>query len=322
MSGNKKIVTIGGGGGHAQVLLALRDVSNISITAICPSTDSGGSTGILQREYGGNGYIGDLTKCVVALCKDQDISRALSYRYEKGQLDGHSVKNLLFFALEKTSNLDVSLKKLWSVCGLGNHRVVPVSSEKAELCAKLDIGNNIFGETNIDTIAQNPLWNPTVHSISEIYLKPKINALPLATDAIAEADYIVICPGDLYTSIIAALLPEGVRESIGKSRAKIILILNIMTKKGETDDYTSADMVDKLEENIGRKADYIICNNSPIPEEILLKYSLENKVELGALDGSDDPRIKYAPLVMVGDDERVYSDPKIIRETVLEILEK
>lgn len=320
MSGNKKIVTIGGGGGHTQVLLALRDIPNITITGICPSTDSGGSTGILQKEYGGNGYIGDLTKCIVALCKDKAIAKAFSHRYEKGQLDGHSVKNLLFLALEKTSGLDDALKTIWNICGLGEHRVLPVSSEKAELCAKLDIGNNIFGETNIDTIAQNPLWNPTVHSISEIYLNPKINASPLATTAIKDSDCVVVCPGDLYTSIVATLLPEGMKEAIGKTNAKIILILNIMTKKGETDGYTAADMADKIEENLGRKADYIICNNAAIPEEILLKYSLENKVELGALDGSNDPRIKYVPLAMVGDDERVYSDPEVIRRAISEIM--
>lgn len=61
------IVTIGGGTGHSQVLKGLRTLRNIRITAVCPTTDSGGSTGQLIREYGGLGYLGDLTKCIAAL---------------------------------------------------------------------------------------------------------------------------------------------------------------------------------------------------------------------------------------------------------------
>ena len=78
----KKVVTIGGGGGHSQVLEALKGISGIKITGICPSTDSGGSTGVLQKEYQGSGYTGDLTKCIVSLCDDEILSKALTFRYE------------------------------------------------------------------------------------------------------------------------------------------------------------------------------------------------------------------------------------------------
>ncbi|MDQ5957799.1 MAG: hypothetical protein QG665_125, partial [Patescibacteria group bacterium] len=192
----KKIVTVGGGGGHSQVLKALKNISDIEVTAICPGTDSGGSTGVLQKEYDGQGYTGDLTKCVVALCPNIHLAKALSFRYENGPLHEHSVKNILFHALEKVGRPNEGLEAMWKICELGPHRVLPVSNEKAELCAALSIGNTIFGETNIDTIAKNPLWNPDVHSISDIYLKPEIVASSLAIDAIDGADYIIVCPGD------------------------------------------------------------------------------------------------------------------------------
>lgn len=316
----KKIVTIGGGGGHSQVLKALKSIEDIQITGICPSTDSGGSTGVLQKEYNGSGYTGDLTKCIAALCNDEVLAKALSYRYENGPLHTHSVKNLLFHALEKVSNSEEALKAMWKVCGLSQHQIIPVTNEKTELCASLSIGNTISGETNIDTIAKNPLWNPDVHSISDIYLKPEVNASGLATKAINEADYIIVCPGDLYSSVIPTLLPKGMKEAIQNSTAKIILILNIMTKQGETDNYTATDFVEKIEKYLGRKADHIIYNDTPIPDRILLKYSLERKVELGLFEGSNDSRMIPVPLAMVSESDQLYSDPKVIKETIQKII--
>ncbi len=316
----KKVVTIGGGGGHSYVLQALNKIKDIQITGICPSTDSGGSTGVLRREYDGSGYTGDLTKCIIALCNDEALAGALSYRYESGPLHSHSVKNLLFHAFEKTSSHEDALSSMWQICGLGRHRVLPVTHEKAELCALLSIGNTISGETNIDTIAKNPLWNPGVHSISEIYLKPEVHASPLALDAVTEADYIVICPGDLYSSIIPVLLPNGMKQAIQNAHAKIILILNIMTKKGETDNYTATDFIEKIEKHLGKKVDFILHNNAPIPAHVLLKYSLEQKVEL-SLENANDKRIIPAPLATISEEDQIYSDPSVIEKNVRVILE-
>jgi uncharacterized cofD-like protein len=315
----KNLITIGGGGGHSQVLKSLKDVKGIKITGICPSTDSGGSTGVLQKEYDGSGYTGDLTKCVIALCNDEVLAKGLMYRYENGPLHTHSVKNLLFHALEKVSTPLEALKVLWKVCDLGDHRIIPVTNEKTELCASLNIGNTIFGETNIDTIAKNPLWNQDVHSISDIYLKPEVSASDLAIEAISEAGYIIISPGDLYSSIIPVLLPKGMKDAIQQSSAKIILILNIMTKQGETDNYTATDFVEKIEKYLGRKADYIIHNETPIPNSILLKYSLERKVELG-FASENDPRIIPAPLAMINEEDQILSDPQVIRKVIEKLI--
>ncbi|MEI6479722.1 MAG: gluconeogenesis factor YvcK family protein [bacterium] len=316
----KHVVTFGGGSGHSQVLKALKQLEDIRITGICPSTDSGGSTGILQNEYDGSGYTGDVTKCIAALCEDELLAKTLMFRYENGPLHSHSVKNVLFHALEKVGGYEEAPKLMGRLCGLGDHRILPVTNEKTELCARLNIGNTISGETNIDMIAKNPLWNPSVHSISDIYLKPEVSASIATLDAIEKSDYIIICPGDLYSSIIPTLLPKGVKEAIQKSNSKIILILNIMTKKGETDNYTAADFVESIEKRLGRNADYIICNNATIPNEVLLKYSLESKGILDLFNKSEDPRVISAPLVLITEGNQIFSDPDVIRDTIEIIL--
>lgn len=313
--GVRKVVTIGGGSGHSQVLKALRKMAGLRITGICPSTDSGGSTGVLQQEYEGSGYVGDLTKCTVALCEDDLLARTLMFRYENGPLHRHSVKNLLFHALEKVGGHEKALRTMWSLCGLGPHRIFPVTHERTELCAQLQVGNTISGETNIDTIAKNPLWNPNVHSISSIYLKPEVRASRGVLEALRTADHVVVCPGDLYSSIIPVLLPRGVKGAIRRSRAKVVLMVNIMTKRGETDNYTETDFVEAIEKHLGRRADVIVRNDAPIPDDVLLKYSLEGKVVLGSLRGRRDPRIISAPLAVIAEGQ-IFSDPRVIRRTL------
>ena len=318
----KRIVTIGGGSGHAQVLKALKRIKGIQITGICPSTDSGGSTGTLQREYNGGGYVGDLTKCMVALCDDDVLARALAFRHQDGSLRGHSVKNLLFHALEETGGFETALREMEKICGLGVHKILPVTNEKTELCARLTIGNTVLGETNIDTIAKNPLWNPSVHAIADIYLKPEVRASRAAVRAIEESEYVIVCPGDLYSSIVPTLLPRGIKTAIQKSKSRIILIINIMTKRGETDNYTAVDFIESIEKRLGRKADYVMCNNASIPNETLVKYSLESKAVLPPLRRADDPRAIPVPLALVTDEGQVYSDPDVMRKAIRNIFVK
>lgn len=312
----KHIVTIGGGSGHAQVLKGLKHISDIRITSICPSTDSGGSTGILEREHHGSGYTGDLTKCILALSPDETLVKALSSR----PLDVHSVKNLLFHALERVSDTSEALEVMWRVCGIAPHRAIPVTTEKAELFASLQTGAVLSGEATIDTIAKNPLWHPDTHTIADIYLKPQVSISDQAAEAVHEADYIIICPGDLYSSILPVLLPDGMQKAIQKSSAPIVMILNIMTKTGETDNYTATDFVKRIEGGLGRKASYIVANDAPIPQDILVKYAFERKVELGGLEQYGEVQTVTAPLAKIGEGEQIISDSDVIRETIERIL--
>lgn len=309
----QNVVTIGGGTGHARVLKALRDVEGIKITAVCPSTDSGGSTGILSQDYAANGYLGDLTRCVVALCSDSVLSETLMYRYGDGALAGHSVKNLLLLALEKVGGQREGLDAFFRLCGLGEHRVLPVTFAKSQLCAKLEIGNDVVSEANIDTLAKNPLWHPSVHAITDIYLKPTVRASEEVLLAIEEAHHVIISPGDFYSSIMPTLLPEGVKESFLNSGATITLVLNIMNKKGETDRYSADDFVTKVEKQIGRAVDVILCNDNPIPTEALANYALEEKVAFRSAD-ENDVRVHYAPFAELEDDGILYHSPEVLRD--------
>jgi uncharacterized cofD-like protein len=100
------------------------------------------------------------------------------------------------------------------------------------------------------------------------------------------ANYIIIGPGDLYTSIVPNLLSLGMREALHASTAKIIYICNAMTKRGETTNMEVIDFIDTIEKYIDPgKLDYVIVNNGYISNEVVDKYKLEeNKKPLKIKD--------------------------------------
>jgi uncharacterized cofD-like protein len=305
----RPIVTIGGGSGHAQVLKALKRLDDVVVTAICGSTDSGGSSGILARDYGSLGYLGDLTRCIAALCPQETLVKALLHRVQGGCLHGHSMKNLMLLFLEQVHDYDTALELMHVLCGVHPHRVMPVTRQPTELCARLRAGNEIAGETNIDNLARNPLWNPSIHAIEEVFLKPHVDASDAAVQAIGKAEWCVICPGDLYSSIIPVLISGRMREAFQKSSAEVMVILNIMTKNGETHNYHAEDFVNRIEAKLGRQCTTILYNSEEIDQKALFQYKLEKKVRLATSTFENDPRIVRKPFVMMNEENRLYHDP-------------
>nr|WP_233261958.1 2-phospho-L-lactate transferase CofD family protein [Vitiosangium sp. GDMCC 1.1324] len=54
-------------------------------------------------------------------------------------------------------------------------------------------------------------------------------------DAICTADLIAIGPGSLYSSVMPNLLVDGVAQSLCETRARKVMVANLMTQPGETD---------------------------------------------------------------------------------------
>ena len=125
-------------------------------------------------------------------------------------------------------------------------KVIPVTLDDANLEVTLEDGSTIQGETNIDI----PLHDGNLR-ITEARLTGNITLNPQAREVIEQSDYVIIGPGDLYTSIIPNLLVPGVREALTKTDAKIIYICNIMTKFGETAGFNAVEFVRVIEKYLG-----------------------------------------------------------------------
>lgn len=279
----QKIVTIGGGSGQFSLLAGLRDVKGIDITAIVSMVDSGGSTGRLRDELGILPP-GDVLKCVLALSPQRDIIRTILLKRLTGnrRLQGHNAGNMLLTMLaEYTDSFATGVKALSEILN-AQGTILPVTVDKATLVAQLTDGSRIYGQKAIDIPRETQR-----EKIQDIYLVPHyhdtICVYPPVIDAINSADFILIGPGDLFTSIIPNLLVPGVKESIQKSSAKVFYIINIMTKYGETDTFKGYDFVQNIEKYIGRSVDGTIYNTMKPTQKILEQYR-EEKAEFVEID--------------------------------------
>jgi len=267
---NKKIVVIGGGTGIFTVLFGLKKYP-LQLSAIISMADSGGSTKILREEFGILPP-GDVRRALVALSQSEKLlSDLFNYRFNEGRLNGHNFGNLLITALERIEgNFEKAIEKAGKILNIKGE-VIPVTLKNTNLYALLEDGQIIEGETNIDI----PKHDPNL-KIKKVYLKPQAKANKKAKSAILNADLVVIGPGDLYTSIIPNLLVEGVPEAIKKSRAKKVFICNLMTKLGETNNFTGSDFIKEIEKYLkGKLLDYVIFNNKKPSPNRIAKYEKE-----------------------------------------------
>lgn len=273
---HERIVTIGGGTGSYTMLSELRKVATRP-WAIVTMMDSGGSSRRLIDEFGRPLPLGDLRQALVALSRTSKLwGELFNYRFPEtatnGGVSGHSLGNLILHALQDLNEGDLlgALEDAEELLNTGGH-VLPVTVEQATLCAELSDGTLICGETAID----HPVDRPVL-PIRRVFLEPLVRASPRARKALARADKILIGPGDLYTSVVPCLLVDGVVDAIRESDGEIIYICNVMTKHGETDDFTASDFVREVHRYLGRRVDAVVVNTGDYPPELLERYAAQH----------------------------------------------
>jgi uncharacterized cofD-like protein len=229
-------------------------------------------------------------------------------------LRGHNFANLLITALElSTNNYGEVIKEMKKILKV-KHRVLPVTLDKSNLCAVLENGKIVSGETNIDV----PKHNGNL-KIKKVFLKPKAKAYPKAIGAINKADLITIGPGDLYSSLAQVLLTEGIPEALKKSKAKKAYICNLMQKYGETNDFTVLDFASEVEKYLGSNLDYVIYNNKIPQKEKIKKYKEEHPELLDLVKINPNlPRGKFIGKDLLKTDS-IEHDPKKVAKVLISL---
>ncbi|MFB2934787.1 uridine diphosphate-N-acetylglucosamine-binding protein YvcK [Aerosakkonemataceae cyanobacterium BLCC-F154] len=264
-----KIVAIGGGTGLSTLLRGLKAYS-ANITAIVTVADDGGSSGRLRREIGVLPP-GDIRNCLTALADEEKLLTELfRYRFSAGDgLVGHSFGNLFLTAMsEVTGDLERAIAASSKVLAVRG-RVLPATLSDVCLWAQLEDGRLVEGESRI-TEAMGKIVK-----IGCIPANPP--ALPKAVQAIKEADYIIIGPGSLYTSIIPNLLVPEIAEAIAQKQVPSIYVCNIMTQPGETQGYTVSDHIKAIDKACGRQLFNAVLVQRKVPSaKALIRYAQED----------------------------------------------
>jgi uncharacterized cofD-like protein len=269
----KHVVTIGGGTGTFVVLSGLKHIPNIYLRAIVSVADDGGSTGRLRDSYGFL-PLGDARQALIALADDDRASLMRSlfgYRFPKGDINGHNFGNLFLTALTDILGSDAAAIEAASGILRVRGKVVPVSEKPATLVAHLENGETVVSEHLIDerTSGRSP--------IISLETKDVVLLSNDAEEAVAEADMIVLGPGDLYASTLANFAVSGLKEAVAEGPGKLIYIVNLFTKAGQTDGYSASRHVAEITRYAGRKPDAIIVHEGGFPDDILERYALESE---------------------------------------------
>ncbi len=323
------ITAIGGGAGTFNVLYGLKRNLDFNISAIISVADNGGTTGSIRDKYGILPP-GDMRRAIAALAKNTEMVRKLfEYKFdEEGVIGGNKIGNVLLTALVDICGGDFE-KAVDAMCEMFDvkGRVIPVTLEDVNLAVRFEDGAVVIGEKNIDVSDKNVFERAhnLDQNIVDAWLDGNPGTLnPRAREAIMNADYVIIGPGDLYTSIVPNLLSVGMREVLHATPAQLIYVCNAMTKRGETTNMEVIDFIDTIEKYIDPgKLDYVIVNNGHISEEIVTKYKTEeNKKPLKI----KNPNLflgksyKIIERDIVNDDDYVRHDPmklgKILEDIV------
>jgi uncharacterized cofD-like protein len=243
-----KVVAVGGGHGTAVSLRALKQLST-DVTGVVSVADDGGSTGRLRAMLN-VAAVGDLRKCLVALADPQNpLTASFEHRFSVGELAGHAVGNLLLVGLlDATGDLEESVRALAQVMGVTG-TIVPASCEGVVLLATTEEG---------PTRGQSQVARSS--SIRRISLEPAHAAAPIvAVETIERADVVLIGPGSLFTSVLAACVVPGITQALAGTKAKRIYVANLRAQLPETEGFTLQDHVDALERH-GVVADVVMVD--------------------------------------------------------------
>ena len=242
------------------------------LSAVVTVTDDGGSSGRLREDLNILPP-GDIRNCMVALSEDEHLlARLFRYRFDQGQLQGHSFGNLFLAALCHITGDFAQAVQTSSQILAARGRIFPATTANVTLAARMDDGSIVRGETSITRSRR---------TIVQLKLDPtEVDPLPETLEAIANADLITLGPGSLYTSLITNLLVRGIPEAIAASRATRVFVCNLMTQANESLGLTASEHIEKILDHAGVGAqlfDYALINTEPISPATLAQYAREGQ---------------------------------------------
>lgn len=292
----------------------------VDLISVASMLESGGSSGQLRIDFNVLPS-GDLRRQFLALSNAPNWKKELfKFRLGREIFDdkhsGHSFGNIFISGLEHIlKDFSKTLKIVSDFLEIKG-RVLPATIENSYIYAILESGEIIFGEDEIDV----PRKHDPKTKIKEIFLTKRIKAYPPTLKAIKEADFLIIGPGDLYSSLATCFLPEGMTKAIKETKAKKIYICNLLNKNGETNNFSVLDFTKEIEKYLGTSVDFVIYNTKKPTTKRLETYRKNNLEILRVVKVDKNlPKEKFIGGDFLADSGPLFHDPQKLIKVLLKI---
>jgi uncharacterized cofD-like protein len=265
------VVVIGGGTGSFSVLRGLRD-KPYNLSAVVNMVDNGGSTGVLRSELDVLPP-GDIRQCLSALAMaPQEVQDLFNYRFAAGTLSGHAFGNIFLSAASSLNNdfeTAITIASSWlQVKG----DIIPVTTNNCNLVLDTD-KEHVVGEYQIASTDFGLVDKP------QLSLEPQAHISEKADHAIRNANMVVFAPSDLYGSLGAILVVDGIREAIEATHGRKVYVANLVNKNQHTQGFSLSDYINELERIVGKPfVDHILYNIDEPDSEFINKYGIDGEV--------------------------------------------
>ena len=272
-----RVVAIGGGQGLSRVLRAALAYAG-RVDAVVTVADDGGSSGRLAPHLD-IPPPGDIRRCLLALTPEDSMWKSVfEYRFKGADVAGHSLGNLILAGLaDIEGSFEEALIRAERLLG-ARGAVIPASGEHLALEIESD-GEVVTGQVAVS------LHRGPVDAIR--VLPASAGATRRAVEAIEGADQVILGPGSLMTSTIAAMRVPGITEAVDRTTADLIYVGNLVTQDGETLGMDGMDHVDALLRLTGvRPPRTIVANDRHIDVASPLDW-IDFDRELTATYGAD-----------------------------------
>lgn len=318
MAKRKNIICFGGGSALPTAVLSPLSKYDFNITSVVSMLDNGGSSGQLMEDFNIL-HPGDIRRHILALSDAPEWKKKLwSFRFGHelfvGGHEGHSFANIFIAGLEiSLKDYEKTLKFIHEFMEVKG-TVLPAITKRSKLYAELENGEAIIGENEIDVANKHD----SNLKIKRIYIKPETKTYPPVLKAVRNANLIIIGPGDLYSSCLPCFLSKGIKSAIKKSKAKKLFICNIMTKSGETNNFSVLNFTSEIEKYIGTKLDYVLYN-SMIPSKERIEECRKKEpqtLEFVRINENLDPK-KFIGSDILINKGPLHHDPKKLAKLIM-----
>lgn len=299
-----KVVTVGGGTGQFTFLRGLVKLNNPEFnTAVVGTWDSGSISGQLRVK---EGILppGDYIQCIFGMMEnDEQLREAIIILRDRSE--GHPLVHAMAAQAEKSHHgveggID-GLRNLFRVRG----KVLPVSLIDTDLNTETKCGAHYDQEHKLDELEDDPNFF-VGDEVSRVYLQPEAPANPRVLQVIRDTEKIIFPPGSPYGSIFPHLLVKDVSETILNASGKLILVLNLMTTRGQDHHLTTASRWLKvfqyylgdnewIKHHGKSRIDYLVANENHIDPEIVDIYQRKGQKLIEIDERGVEDCIKMAP---------------------------